>query len=129
MQEKLDGLQQEQLQGDLARGRNAMKKSKFSKFEHCNMEVVLTFCKKRMFPVYKFLEESMLIYSSSHKQSLCVKLSKEITKSKESDTAIDHEFYWSNNILPMINKKYIELRSNFNMEVKRVYLGKFKDVV
>ncbi len=34
MGEKLDGLQWKQLQGDLARGRNAMKKSKFSKFEH-----------------------------------------------------------------------------------------------
>ncbi len=98
MLEKLDGLQQKQLQGDLARGRNATKKSKCSKFEHCNMEVVLAFCKKRMFPIYKFLEQSMLIYSSSHKQSLCVKLSKEITKPKELDTAIDHEFYWSNNI-------------------------------
>ncbi len=130
MQEKLDGLQQKQLQGDPARGRNAMKKSKFSsKFKNCNIEVVLTFCKKRMFPVYKFLEQSMLIYSSSHEQSLCVKLSKEITKSKELDTAIDHEFHWSNNIVPMINKKYIELRSNFNMEVKQVYLGKFKDVI
>ncbi len=114
MQEKLDGLQQDQLQGDLARGRNAMKKSKFSKFEHCNMEVISTFCKKRMFPVYKFLEQSMLIYSSLQ----CVKLSKEITKPTELDTAIDHEFYWSNNIVPMINKKYFELRSNFNMEVK-----------
>jgi hypothetical protein len=93
MQEKLDGLQQKQLQGDLARGRNDMKKSKLSKFKHCNMEVVSTFCKKRMFPVSKFLEQSMLIYSSSHKQSMCVKLSKEITKPKELDTAIDHEFY------------------------------------
>ncbi len=129
MQEKLDRLQQKQLQGDLAKGRNAMKKSKFSKFEHCNIEVVLIFCKKRMFPIYKFLEQSMLIYSLSHKQSLCVKLSKEITRPKELDTAFDHEFYWSNNIVPMINKKYIELRSNFNMEVKRVYLGKFEDVV
>jgi hypothetical protein len=129
MQEKLDGLEQKQLQGDLSRGRNAMKKSKNSKFNHCNMEVISTFCKKRMFSVYKFLEQSMLIYSSSHEQSLCVKLSKEITKPKELDTAINHEFYWSNNIVPMINKKYVELRSNFNMEVKRVYLGKFKDVV
>ncbi len=129
MQEKLDGLQQKQLQGDLARGRNAMKKSKFSKFEHCNMEVISNFCKKRMFPVYKFLEQSMLIYSSSHERSLCVKLSKEITKPKELDTAIDHEFYWSNNIVPMINTKYVELRSNFNMEVKQVYLGKFEDVI
>ena len=31
MQEKLDGLQQKQLQGDLARGRNAISKSKFNK--------------------------------------------------------------------------------------------------
>ncbi len=93
------------------------------------MEIVSTFCKKRMFPVYKFLEQSMLIYSSSHKQSLCIKLSKDITKPKELDTAIDHEFYWSNNIVPMINKKYAELRSNFNMEVKQVYLGKIEDVV
>ncbi len=129
MQDKLDGLQQEQLQGDLARGRNAMKKSKFSKFEHCNMEVISNFCTKRMFPIYKVLEQSMLIHSLSHKQSLCVKLSKEITKPKELDTAINHEFYWSNNIVPMINKEYIELRSNFNMEVKQVYLGKFEDVV
>ncbi len=125
----MDGLQQKQLQGDLARGRNAMKKSTFSKFEHCNMEAILNFCKKRMFLVYKFLDQSILIYSLSHKQSLCVKLSKEITKPKELDTAIDHEFYWSNNIVPIINKKYVESRSNFNMEVKQVYLGKLKDVV
>jgi hypothetical protein len=93
------------------------------------MEVVSFFCKKRMFPVYKFLEQSMLIYSSLHERSLCVKLSKEITKPKELDTAINHELNWSNNIVPMINKKYIELRSNFNMEEKQVYLGKFEDVV
>jgi hypothetical protein len=50
MQEKLDGLQQKQLQGDMARGRNAMNKSKFNKFDHLNMEVVLGFCKIRYFP-------------------------------------------------------------------------------
>jgi hypothetical protein len=44
------------------------------------------------------------------------------------NTPIDHEFNWSNHIVPMINKNYVELRSNFNTEVKRVYLGEFKDV-
>ncbi len=44
MQEKLDGLQQKQLQGDLARGRNAINKSKFNKFDHIKMEIVLGFC-------------------------------------------------------------------------------------
>ncbi len=51
-----------------------------------------------------------------------------IARPWELNTPIDHEFYWSNHILLMINKKYVELRSNFNTEVKRVYLGEFKDV-
>jgi hypothetical protein len=74
MQEKLDGLQQNQLQGDMARGRNAMNKSKFNKFDHVNMEVVLGFCKNKMFLIYKFLEQSMLIYSLSNKKACVLSL-------------------------------------------------------
>jgi hypothetical protein len=70
----LDKLQQKQLQGDMARGRNAMNKSKLNKFDHVNMEVVSGFCKHKMFPIYKFHEQSMLIYSLSNKKSLCFKL-------------------------------------------------------
>jgi hypothetical protein len=73
MQEKLDGLQQKQLQGDLARGWNAFDKMKFNKFNHINMEIVSGFCKNKMFPIYKFLEQSMLIFLSNE-QSLCAKL-------------------------------------------------------
>ncbi len=127
MQEKLDGLQQKLLQGD-AKGRNAMNKSKFNKFDHANMEVVSGFFKNKMFPIYKFLEQSMLIYSSSNKKNLCFKFTELIAKPQELNIPVDHDFYWSNHIVPMINKKYIELRSNFNTEVKRVYLGEFEDV-
>jgi hypothetical protein len=67
MQEKLDGLQQKQLQGDLARGGNPINKSKFNKFDHINMEIVLGFCKNKMFPIYKFLEQLMLIFLSNKK--------------------------------------------------------------
>ncbi len=124
MQEKLDGLQQKQLQGDLARGRNAINKSKFNEFNHINTEIVLGFCKNKMFPIYKFLEQSMLIFLSN-KKSLCAKLTRLIQISRELTTPTDHEFYWTNNTVPMINRKYIEIRSNFNTEVKKVYLGEF----
>jgi hypothetical protein len=73
MQEKLDSLQQKQLQGDLARGRNAINKSKFNKLDNINMEIVTGFCKNKMFPIYKFPEQSILIFLSN-KQSLCAKL-------------------------------------------------------
>jgi hypothetical protein len=124
MQEKLDRLQQKQLQGDLSRGGDAINKSKFNKFEHVNMEIVLGFCKNKMFPIYKFLEQLMLIYSCNE-QSLCAKLTGLIEIPRELNTPTDHEFYWTNNIVPMINGKYFEIRSNFNTEVKKVYLGEF----
>jgi hypothetical protein len=89
MQEKLDILQQKQLQGDLGRGRNSINKSKFNKFDHINMETVSGFCKNKMFPVYKFLDHSMLIYSSN-KQSLRAKLTGLIDIPKELNTPTDH---------------------------------------
>jgi hypothetical protein len=122
MQEKLDGLQQKQLQGDLARGRNAINKTKFNKFDYINMEIVSQFCKNKMFPIYKFLEESMLTFLSNE-QSLCANLTGLIQIPRELTTPTDHEFYWTNNIVPMINGKCIEIKSNFNTEVKKVYLG------
>jgi hypothetical protein len=124
VQEKLDGLQQKQLQGNLARGRNAFNKSKFNKFDHMNMEIVLGFCKNKIFPIYKFLEQSMLIFLSNE-QSLHAKFTGLIQIPRELTTPTDHEFYWTNNIVPMINRKYIEIRLNFNTEVKKVYLGEF----
>jgi hypothetical protein len=59
---------------------------------------------------------------------MCFKLTGLISKPHKWNTPIENEFYWSNHILPMINKKYVELRSDFYTEVKRVYLGEFKDV-
>ena len=36
---------------------------------------------------------------------------------------LDHEYYWVNYTVPMINKKYCEIRSNFNTDVKKKYIG------
>ncbi len=120
---KLDSLQQKQLQGDIDKGINTLKKSRFKSFDHINMEIVLVFCNSKMFPFNKFLEPSILIFISSNKQSLCDKLSGLIEKPRESITPVDHEFYWSNNIVPMINKKCVEKRSNFNTKVKRLNIS------
>jgi hypothetical protein len=88
------------------------------------MEIVLGFCKNKMFPIYKFLKHSVLIFSSNE-QSLCAKLTGLIQIPRELNTPTDHEFYWTNNKVLMINGKYIEIKSNFKMEVKKVYLGEF----
>jgi hypothetical protein len=63
-----------------------------NKFDNIIMEIVLGFCKNKMLPIYKFLEQSMLIYLSN-KQSLCVKLTGLIQIPRELTTPTDHEFY------------------------------------
>ncbi len=82
------------------------------------------FCKNKMIPIYKFLKQSMLMFLSN-KQSLCAKLTGLIQIPRDLNTPTDHDLYWINNIVPMINGKYVEIRSNFNTEVKKVYLGEF----
>ncbi len=90
MQEKLDGLKQKQLQEDIGKGRNTLNKSRLNKIDHINMEIVLEFCKNKMFPINKFLELSLLIFSSSNEQCLCVELSRLIEKPRELITPNDH---------------------------------------
>jgi hypothetical protein len=91
------------------------------------MEIVSGFCKNKVFPIYKFFEQSILIFLSNE-QSLCTKLTGLIQIPRELTTPTDHKFYWTNNIVPMINGKYIEMRLNFNTEVKRVYLGEIHTI-
>jgi hypothetical protein len=122
--EMMDNLQQKQLEGSLyKKGRNSLNKSGFDKFNHSNSKIILTFCKNRLFPTYKFIEPSMLIFSSTNQRSLSIKLNKLIEKPKELVTSIDHKYYLSNSTVPIINKKYCEIRSNFNSEVKQMYIG------
>jgi hypothetical protein len=46
-------------------------------------------------------------------------------KPREVVTQIDNEYFWSNNhTVLIVNKKYCEIRSTFNAEVKKVYIGK-----
>ena len=76
-----------------------------------------------MFPIYKFLDPLMLLFFGTNKRSLCVKLNELLEKPREVDTQMDNEYFWSNNTVPITNKKYCEIRSNFNAEIKRVYIG------
>ena len=122
---KLDDVQMRQLQRDVYQGRNAVNKGseRFSKFDHSNSEIITGFYKNRLFPLYKFLDPSMLLFLDTNTRSLCVKLNEILEKPREVITQMDNEYFWSNNTVPIINKKYCEIRSNFNAEIKRGYIG------
>jgi hypothetical protein len=77
-----------------------------------------------MFPQYKLLQPSYVIFSLQNPRSLCRKINKIIERLPSIMSEIDEEFYWVNYTVPMMNKKYCEIRSNFNSEVKKKYIGR-----
>ncbi len=113
--EKLDRIQSKLLSGDVnARGRNSVNKQEYDRYDRCNADIVSGFCKSIKFPQYKFLEPSYMIFSLENQRSLCYKINGMIEKPLAITSDLDHEYYWVNYTVPMINKKYCEMRSNFN---------------
>jgi hypothetical protein len=116
------------MRGDNYCGRNSTHLSKSISWgcdDGSNNEVVTQFCKNKLFPHYKFLHQGWLEFSADDPLSLCYKIFKIIEVPLTVTTLMDKEFYWKTKILPMINKKLCEMRSNFNSAIKERYLGKF----
>ncbi len=121
----MDEIQKKVTSGDVSsQGRNKMNKKSFNKYHHSNGDIIASFCKRGMFPQYKFLQPSYMIFSLKNQRSLCYKINQMIERPPSITSEIDEEFYWVNYTAPMINKKYCEIRSNFNTEVKKKYIGK-----
>jgi hypothetical protein len=121
----LDEVQKQVISGNVRwqRRRKMNSKLSFDRYQHSNGDIVSSFCKNRMFPQNKFLEPSYVIFSLENPRSLCCKINKIFERPPLITSEIDEELYWMNFTVPMINKKYCELRSNFNSEVKKKYIG------
>jgi hypothetical protein len=125
---EVGSLQAKMIRGDNYCGRNSTHISKLVSWgndDSANNEVVTQFCKNKLFLHYKFLHQGWLEYSTDNTSSLCYKIFKIIKIPITVTTSVDKEFYWKTKILPMINKKLCEMRSNFNSAVKEKYLGRF----
>ncbi len=73
---KLDAVQKQGLSGEIRfHERNKMKsKESFDRYQHSNGDIVSSFCKNRMFPQYKFLQPSYVMFSLENPRSLCCKI-------------------------------------------------------
>ena len=99
--ERMRKLQRQVMNGDVHRGRNMLQTKEFNSYDHTNQDIISQFCKNKLFPHQKFLHQLWKVYSDKDKSSLCYKCNEEI----DVPVLEDGEFYWTNKIVPMINKK------------------------
>jgi len=119
--ERMRKLQRQVMNGDDHRGRYMLQTKEFDSYDHTNQDIISQFCKNKLFPHQKFLHQSWKVYSDKDKSSLCYKCNEEI----DVPVLEDGEFYWTNKIVPMINKKYCEIRANINSGIKVEYFGEY----
>ena len=101
------------------------KKGEWDQTDLCNNDIIKSFCKNKLIPNYKFLGPEQLKYEDEETRSLCFKIYAEIQIPDTIKTRRDKIFYWNQKLVPMINTKLVEVRSNFNSYIKRQYIGMY----
>jgi hypothetical protein len=100
------------------------KKGEWDQIDLCNNDIIKSFCKNKLLPNHKFLGPEQLKYMDD-KRSLCYKIYAEVQNPDTIKTHVDKVFYWNQRLVPMINTKMVEVRSNFNSYIKKQYLGMY----
>ena len=89
-------------------GRNTIKRTAMDSYEKVNLDNVATMLKYCILPFCKFFPERWYTYSPGDPRSLYSRMVKEIDYPQ--DCHVQH--YWLNRVVPLINKKLIDYRSN-----------------
>ena len=118
---KLDNMQMRLLQLDVYRERNVV--TTFGKFDHSNSELLQAFARIDCPPSKNSLSRQCWYFRTQIRKAFCVKLNELMKNPREVVTQMDIEYFWSNtHTVPIINKKYCEIGSIFNAEIKKVYI-------
>ena len=114
------------LNRDVHRGCNTVSWGRFDKYDHANSKIISNFCKKQLFPNYKFLHESWKEYKPTDKGSLYYKICLEIDlPNYVKQNPSEREYFWMSKTVPLINKKYCKIQANITAKIKERYLGNY----
>ena len=99
-------------------GRNQIRKKDMSAYDRGNNEVIGNFMKK-MFRHHKNLHPSWSLYLPDDPNSFFSKISPEL----DFPTEFSEEYYWTKTLVPMVNGKMCDQRSDATKSLKQGYLG------
>jgi hypothetical protein len=117
--QQIEKLQHQLLNRDVHRGRNTVSWGRFNKYDHAYNEIISNFCKKQLFPHYKFLHKSWKGYNTMDKGSHYSKIHQEIDLTNYvRQNPSEQEYFWMNKMVPMINKKYCTIRANITVKLR-----------
>ena len=104
-----------------ARGRSQLKRDDLNGFQIVNNVILGTVLRYTWFIYFPFLHESWSKWLPNDPDSFYLRIIEDLDVPEEASD----ELVWGDEIVPLINKKYIEIRSNFSTHVKEAILSKY----
>ena len=98
-------------------GRNNVTRHEWGRRDHCNCKNISDFCKNNLFPRFKFLPHKWKKWTPKEEGTLCMRMMNLVQVPRECSG----EVYWIERIVPIVNKKYVEMRSNLNSAIRKIY--------
>ena len=101
-------------------GRNNTSKKTWNTGDVTNMVCLNSWLRMKLFRTYKFLPTTWSAYSPEKPRTMCAMVLEKV----RLPATIGQENYWESRLVPLINKKYVEMRSNINSACRVAYQGR-----
>ena len=101
-------------------GRNNTSKKSWNTGDVTNMVCLNSWLRMKLFRTYKFLPPTWSAYSPEKPRTMCAMVLEKV----RLPATIGQENYWESRLVPLINKKYVEMRSNINSACRVAYQGR-----
>ena len=116
--EELEAIMRSNRQGF---GRNNLNKSQWDGTDLLNEKAITSYIRQSLFKNYKFLPTGWDVYTPDVEMTVC----HELITSDQIKLPQEHgAWYWKKRVEPIMNKKYVELRSNANSNHRTQYISK-----
>jgi hypothetical protein len=84
---------------------------------------ITTFCKMFLFPRYKFLKEGWHEYDPNRSDSLLSLVKRKVAIPERANS----KHLWERVVVPTIQLKNINMKSNLNNEIKKAYMSEYRN--
>ena len=89
-------------------GRNNLKKVDWSPVDVDNECTINHYCRNMVYPYYKILPTGWQIYNETNNKNLSTRVMKRVYV----PPTLTQKYYWGEKVMPIMNKKFIDMRSN-----------------
>ena len=107
-------------------GRNSLKREMWTPTDFSNEKKIMMFCSE-IYRHIKAFPDGWMRYNPKNQRSVSARAMENLTVPKHNDNndyEMEREYYWNNMVMPVMNKKYGDMRSSDTERLRKQFKSK-----